>query len=334
MSDAASDIAIRTVDLTKVYAPRHLALNSINLELEPGSVLGILGPNGAGKSTLVKLLIGLQRPTSGKVFVLGKKMGPNAGMLRQRIGYMPAEMIFPDRSTPLDYLDHVGRLYGMTRSQRRSRLGDLLRATDLANEASRPIRVLSTGMKTRLGLAASLIHDPELLIWDEPSHGLDPEARRSMIELTSQLAENKTIVISSHQVGDVQQLCTQALVLDRGQVVFNGDPAELSKGAMPSSIEIDIRGDKREIAEAFKSISEFDELKGAKLNKNQVQIQINPTVSHATALANVLVTLADHKIEMIDLRITGGASDGAIANLLKEESSRGLTRAYQRSQAA
>ncbi len=103
---------------------------------------------------------------------------------------------------------------------------------------------------------------------------------------------------------------------------------------MPSSIEIDIRGDKREIAEAFKSISEFDELKGAKLNKNQVQIQINPTVSHATALANVLVTLADHKIEMIDLRITGGASDGAIANLLKEESSRGLTRAYQRSQAA
>ncbi|MBY0587531.1 ABC transporter ATP-binding protein [bacterium] len=334
MSNAGSDIAIRTMDLTKVYSPRHLALNAINLELEPGSVLGVLGPNGAGKSTLLKLLVGLQRPTSGKVLIFGKKMGPGAGMLRQRIGYMPAEMVFPERSTPIDFLDHVGRLYGMTRTQRRSRLGDLLRATDLANESSRPISVLSTGMKTRLGLAASLIHDPELLIWDEPSHGLDPEARRSMIELTGQLAESKTIVISSHQVGDVQQLCTQALVLDRGQVVFNGDPAELARGAMPSSIEIDIRGDKREIAEAYKSIAEFEELKGAKLNKNQVQIQIHPNASHATALANVLVTLADHKIEMVDLRITGGASDGAIATLLKEENSRGLTRAYQRSQAA
>jgi ABC-2 type transport system ATP-binding protein len=334
MSQAGSDIAIRTIDLTKVYAPRHLALNSVNLELEPGSVLGVLGPNGAGKSTLVKLLIGLQRPTTGKVLIFGKKMGPSAGMLRQRIGYMPAEMVFPERSTPVDYLDHVGRLYGMTRSQRRNRLGDLLRATDLANESSRPINVLSTGMKTRLGLAASLIHDPELIIWDEPSHGLDPEARRSMIDLTSQLAESKTIVLSSHQVGDVQQLCTHALVLDRGQVVFNGDPSELARGAMPSSIEIDLRGDKREIAEAYKSIAEFEDLKSCKLNKNQVQIQIHSNTSHATALANVLVTLADHKIEMVDLRITGGASDGAIANLLKEESSRGLTRAHQRSQAA
>lgn len=326
--------AVRTENLTKVYSPRHLALNHVSLELEPGTVLGILGPNGAGKTTLVKLLIGLQRPTSGRVYIFGRRMSPNAGMLRQKIGYMPADLKLPENSTPIDFLDYVGRLSGMVRADRRNRLGYLLRATDLTNDASRPIRVLSTGMRTRLAIAASLIHDPELLIWDEPSHGLDPEARRSMIELTGQLAKSKTIILSSHQISDVQTLCTRALVLDRGEVVFNGDPSELSKSGLPSQIEIDLRGDKKEIAEAFKSIQEFEELASAKLTKTLHQIDISPRSSHATALANVLVTLADHKVEMADLRVSGGSTETAIASLLKEDSNRGLTRAFRPAEAA
>jgi ABC-2 type transport system ATP-binding protein len=335
MADKSMTVpAVRTENLTKVYSPRHLALNHVSLELEPGTVLGILGPNGAGKTTLVKLLIGLQRPTSGRVYIFGRRMSPNAGMLRQRIGYMPADLKLPESSTPIDFLDYVGRLSGMVRSDRRNRLGYLLRATDLTNDASRPIRVLSTGMRTRLAIAASLIHDPELLIWDEPSHGLDPEARRSMIDLTGQLAKSKTIILSSHQISDVQTLCTRALVLDRGEVVFNGDPSELSKSGLPSQIEIDLRGDKKEIAEAFKSIQEFEELASAKLTKTLLQIDISPRSSHATALANVLVTLADHKVEMADLRVSGGSTETAIASLLKEDSNRGLTRAFRPAEAA
>jgi ABC-2 type transport system ATP-binding protein len=326
--------AVRAENLTKTYAPRHLALNGLNLEVEPGTVLGILGPNGAGKTTLVKLLMGLHRPTSGKVLIFGKRMTPNAGLLRQRIGYMPAELRLPDASTPIDYLDYVGRLCGVQRAQRRAQLGFLLRATDLTGDASRPIRVLSTGMRTRLALAASLIHDPELLVWDEPSHGLDPEARRSMIELTGQMAQSKTIILSSHQISDVQKLCTQAIVLDRGEVVFNGDPADLGRGSAPSRIEIDIRGDKKEIAEAFKSIQEFEELDSAKLTKTLLEIRIVNSTSHATALANVLVTLADHKVEMTDLRVTGGSTESAITSLLKEETSRGFTRAFRPNEAA
>ncbi|MBX9656188.1 ABC transporter ATP-binding protein [bacterium] len=335
MADKSMTVpAVRTENLTKVYSPRHLALNHVSLELEPGTVLGILGPNGAGKTTLVKLLIGLQRPTSGRVYIFGRRMSPNAGMLRQKIGYMPADLKLPENSTPIDFLDYVGRLSGMVRADRRNRLGYLLRATDLTNDASRPIRVLSTGMRTRLAIAASLIHDPELLIWDEPSHGLDPEARRSMIELTGQLAKSKTIILSSHQISDVQTLCTRALVLDRGEVVFNGDPSELSKSGLPSQIEIDLRGDKKEIAEAFKSIQEFEELASAKLTKTLLQIDISPRSSHATALANVLVTLADHKVEMADLRVSGGSTETAIASLLKEDSNRGLTRAFRPAEAA
>lgn len=334
MSVAAAPFAIRTVGLSKIYAPRQLALQGVNLEIEPGTVLGILGPNGAGKSTLVKMLVGLQRPTSGKIWIFGKRMGPGAGLLRQRIGYLPADLHFPERATPVDYLDFVGRLSGMRRIARRERLGMLLRATDLTADAGRPIRVLSTGMKTRLALAASLIHDPEMLLWDEPSHGLDAEARRSMIELVAQLAESKTVILSSHQISDIQQLCSQAIVLDRGEVVFQGDPAELSKSSLPSSIEIDLRGDKKEIAEAVKSIQEFEDLASVKLKKTMLGINIAPDTSHATALANVLVTLADHKVEMTDLRVSGGATEGAIAHLLKEENRRGLTRAHRAAEAA
>lgn len=318
-----------TESLTKVYHRSQIALHGVNLELAAGSVLGVLGPNGAGKSTLLKLLIGLQAPTSGRIWAFGKRMGPNAGLLRQRIGYLPSELRFPERMTPIEYLDFTGKLSGMARTERRARVGYLLRATELTAEASQPIRVISTGMRTRLGIAASLIHDPDLVIWDEPSRGLDSEARQSLMDLTGQMAEKKTIVLSSHSVSDVAQICTEAIVLDRGQVVYQGDPTGLSGGALPSHVEIDIKGDKKEIAEAFKSIQAFDELESCKLTKTQLVFEIATGTSHATALANVLVTLADHSVEMTDLRVSGGAAAGAIAGLIREERSRGLTRVHQ-----
>ena len=326
--------AIKTENLTKIYRRRHIALNSVSLEIDEGTVLGVLGPNGAGKTTLVKLLIGLQMPTAGKAYVLGRRMGPNAGLLRQQVGYVPAQLRFPERMTPIDYLDFVGRLCGIGRNDRRARLAFLLRATDLASESSQTIRVLSTGMRTRLAIAASLIHDPKVLVWDEPSCGLDPEARQSMVELTEKLSESKTIVLCSHYVSDVQMLCNRALVLDRGQVVFDGEPTGLTGGSLPSFVEIEIRGEKKEIAEAVKSISAFEELASCKLSKTLLSLQIDASASHATALANVLVTLADHGIEMTDLRVQGGAAEGPIASLLKEDKSRGFSRAYRSAEAA
>lgn len=314
-----------TEGLTKIYGHRHIALNGVNLEVGPGSVLGILGPNGAGKSTLVRLLLGLQTPTTGRVYVFGKRMAPNAGLLRQRIGYLSGDLRLPQSRSAIDYLDLVGKLCGMSRSQRRGRLAFLVNAMDLTAEASQPIRSLSTGMRTRLGIAASLIHDPDLLIWDEPSRGLDPESRQTWLDMTERLAETKTIVLCSHNVADVAQLATHALLLDRGQVVYNGPPEDLA-GPAPSHVEIDIKGDKKSIAEAFKSIQAFDELAAAKLNKNVLTFDIAQSASHATAVANVLVTLADHHLEMSDLRVSAGAGAGAMTTLIREEKSRGLSR--------
>ena len=330
MSAAASaDIAIRTESLTKIYDGRHIALNCVDLEVSAGTVLGILGQNGAGKTTLVRLLLGLHVPTAGRAYVLGRRMTPNAAALRRRIGYMPAESHLPDRQTPIGYLDHVGRLGGVPRGVRRPRLASLLRAVNLLDCSGDRLRTLSTGMKTRLALAASLINDPELLIWDEPAQGLDPHARRSMLELMDGLAQSKTIVLCSHHVHELREVCDDVLVLNEGQIIFNGPLEDLEIPGKPSDIEITLLGDRKAIADVVRSIAEFEELADCKLTKNVLRLKVIDETSHATALANVLVTLADNHIEMSDLRIAGHPTEDALADLVVREKSRGLVRAGQ-----
>lgn len=326
---ASPESAIKTEGLTKIYRGRQIALNGVDLEVAPGTVLGVLGQNGAGKTTLVKLLLGLHLPTSGKVFIFGKRMTPNSSLLRQRIGYLPSDPKFPEGMTAIRYLDFAGRLAGLTHAVRRPRLAMLLRAVDLLKVSGEPIRDFSTGMKLRLAIAASLINDPEILIWDEPSQGLDPEARRGLLQLVHGMAEQKTLILCSHNLQDVQEVCSQAIVLHEGQVIYNGALEDL-RGKMKSSmVEIAIVGDKKGITEAVKSIQGFEELESCTLNKTMLTMKIKSATSHATALANVLVTLADHHLETTDVRFLGHQTELALIELKREEGSRGLTRAYK-----
>ena len=166
------DYAIRTEHLTKVYAGRVIAVNDLTLEVPRGSVYGLLGPNGAGKTTTLRLLLGLQRPTAGWAEVLGRRCGVNATSVRRSIGYLPTHPTFPGHLRPIEYLDLLGRLSRIPSAVRRPRLASLLRAVGLLGATEQRIRTFSTGMRTRLGIAASLLADPPLLIWDEPTAGL------------------------------------------------------------------------------------------------------------------------------------------------------------------
>src|SRR5262245_12759074 len=180
---AGTEFVVATEHLTKIYQNRQIALNDVSLSIEPGWVLGLLGPNGAGKTTFLRLVLGLHRPTAGGVKVFGKAMSPNAAALRRRIGYIPTNPQFPKGMTPLTYLDYMARLCGLPRDVPKPRRASIIRAVKLLAQSGQPIAGFSNGMTARLAVAASLINEPDLLIWDEPTLGLDIEARRSMLDL-------------------------------------------------------------------------------------------------------------------------------------------------------
>src|SRR5437660_7906336 len=172
MAEQSGDLVIETVRLTKIYQNRQIALNDVTLRIEPGCVLGLLGANGAGKTSLLRLIIGLHRATAGWVKVFGKVMTPNAADLRRRIGYIPTNPRFPRGMTPITYLDYMARLFGLPSDVRKPKLASLIRAVDLLRVSGDPIAGFSNGMTARLAVATSLINEPDLLIWDEPTHGL------------------------------------------------------------------------------------------------------------------------------------------------------------------
>src|SRR5438067_3822014 len=213
MAEQSVDLVIETVRLTKIYQNRQIALNDVSLRIEPGCVLGLLGPNGAGKTTFLRLCLGLHRKTAGWVKVFGRHMHPNAASLRRRIGYIPTNPQFPKGMTPITYLDYMARLFGLPRNVRKPRLASLIRAVDLMAVSGQSMAGFSNGMTARLAVATSLINEPDLLIWDEPTHGLDPEARRSMLDLIKRLASEKTLIIASHNLNVIDDVRNHSAVL-------------------------------------------------------------------------------------------------------------------------
>src|SRR5437667_1029871 len=158
-------------------------------------------------------------------------MGPNAASLRCRIGYIPTNPQFPRGMTPITYLDYMARLFGLPAEVRKPRLASLIRAVDLLGVSGQAIAGFSNGMTARLAVATSLINEPDLLIWDEPTHGLDPEARRSMLELIKTLAQKKTLMVTSHNLSDIDEVCNHVAVLSRSHLIYCGSLQDF-KGRM------------------------------------------------------------------------------------------------------
>jgi ABC-2 type transport system ATP-binding protein len=221
--------------VTKIFADRQIALADVTFNLPSGSTIGLLGANGSGKSTLLRIALGLISPTAGAVTVMEGRMHPGAKGLRQRIGFLSDAPAFPRDTTAIGYLGLVGRCFGLEHQELHARLGSLLRAVGLMDDAGRKISSYSTGMRTRLGIAASLMNDPELLVWDEPTAGLDPISRRQTLDLLEQFRGRKTVVLSSHILGDIDRVCDRLLVLNQGQLLFNGTRAEL-ESLLPKSL--------------------------------------------------------------------------------------------------
>lgn len=214
-------------NLVKSYGPTH-ALGPLNLTIPEGTI-GLLGPNGAGKSTLVKLMMGLLKPTTGVVRVLGEEVTAGTKSIRRRIGYVPeGDSFFPDMAG-VEAVAYAGRLVGMTKADALQRAHQVLDYVDLGEARYRLVQKYSTGMRQRLKLAQALVHDPDLLILDEPTEGVDPEARLDILELIQELSREYQIqlLLSTHLLHDVERLASHALVLHEGRAVAQGTLQEL-----------------------------------------------------------------------------------------------------------
>jgi ABC-2 type transport system ATP-binding protein len=329
VAENAGGLVVETYKLTKIYQNRQIALNDVTLKIEPGCVLGLLGHNGAGKTTLLRLILGLHRPSAGWAKVFDQNMGPNAASLRCRIGYIPTNPQFPRGMTPISYLDYMARLFGLPADVRKPRLASLIRAVDLLNVSGDPVDGFSNGMTARLAVATSLINEPDLLIWDEPTHGLDPEARRSMLELIKTLARDKTLIVSSHNLSDIDEVCNHAAVLSRGHMIYFGSLQDLKGRMRKNHYELDLEGDQKAIAKAMQTIKGLSEFKAVTLRQRRLELRLAEEASNASALANVFMTLADNKVTLISIRSVGQQTEQAFLDLVEKEEARGFARAYQ-----
>ena len=244
----AKQLAIETRGLTKQF-DRHIAVNDIDLQVAAGEVCGLIGPNGAGKTTLLRMLAAAEEPTIGEIYINGDRLLRDRShpILKQRIGFLPDDFPLYDDLTVWDYLDYFARLYNLQQPRRRERINSVLELVQLTNKRNSLISTLSRGMKQRLSLGRTIIHEPLLLLLDEPVSGLDPIARMQFRQIIKVLQEaGMTVVISSHVLSDLAELCTWVSIMELGYLVESAPLQELYKRLSRQQIFMSVLGNKLE----------------------------------------------------------------------------------------
>jgi len=229
---------LSAVNLTKHYKDV-VALDNVTFDISDG-ITGILGENGAGKSTAIKIFLGLLKPTSGSAMILGENASENV-VIRSRLGYMPEHDCLPGNVTAAEFLTHMAEVSGLPPAHARSRAADTLRHAGMFEERYRSMGGYSTGMKQRVKLAQALVHDPAIILLDEPTAGLDPAGREEMLELVRKTHREFgiSILLSSHLMADVERTCDRIIVLQGGRLVQSGEVTQFTKETETVFIEVD-----------------------------------------------------------------------------------------------
>jgi ABC-2 type transport system ATP-binding protein len=324
--DPAAQLAIHTEHLTKIYDQRLIAVNDMNLQVPRGSVFGLLGPNGAGKTTTLRLLLGLQRPTAGRAEVFGRPCGPNAVAVRSQIGYLPTNPKLPEDLRPIEYLDLLGRLFRLPREVRKPRIASLLRAVGLLDATDQKIGTFSTGMCTRLGIAASLVGDPPLLIWDEPTAGLDPSARRFTLDLIRELGKTKTIVVATHILSDIDQVCDHLGVMHEGRMIFTGSMQDVQRRMGRDDFTLELEGDPETVRRLIRDAARLEGIEVRTRDGRAVVVQVADGRGRAGALAEVLQLVETCGLSLQGVQSGQNATENAYLQLLQEDEAHGFHR--------
>lgn len=216
-------------DLSKKYG-EFLALDRLTMTVERGQILGFVGPNGAGKTTTIKILVGLARPTSGSAKVAGADCVSDARRIKKLVGYMPDTFGSYDNMRVVEYLDFFGAAFGLPRRERATRIGEALDTAGAASFRDLYVEALSHGMKQRVAIARTLLHDPQVLILDEPANGLDPQARIEVRQVLLDLADRgKTLLVTSHVLPELARICHRVAIITRGRLRAYGTLTEIAR---------------------------------------------------------------------------------------------------------
>jgi ABC-2 type transport system ATP-binding protein len=247
------DIVVENI--TKTYGSQK-ALDNLSFTVKTGEILGFLGPNGAGKTTTMKAITGYLSPNKGDIKVGNYSVLEQAEVVKKQIGYLPEHNPLYLEMPVIDYLKFIGELQGVPKSKINMRVKEMILTVGLDKEKHKKTGELSKGYRQRVGLAAALIHDPQVLIFDEPTTGLDPNQIIEIRELIKKIGKEKTVILSSHILAEVEATCDRVLIINNGKIVADGTPDELRKKAQGSEVlKIGISGgDKNEVFETLKQL--------------------------------------------------------------------------------
>ena len=264
---------ITTDALTKRYGGQVTAVSELTVQIDPG-VVGLIGANGAGKSTLIKMVLGLLPPTSGRASVLDLDVATQGAAIRERVGYMPEHDCLPPDVSATEFVVHMARMSGLPKSAARERTADTLRHVGLYEERYRPIGGYSTGMKQRVKLAQALVHDPQLVLLDEPTNGLDPAGRDEMLGLIRRIGTvfGISVLVASHLLGELERVCDHVVVIDAGRLLRSSSTADVTAASQLIAVEVSERSD--ELATALRMAGLGVELVGPLL---EVDLQDDST---------------------------------------------------------
>ena len=261
---------IEVSDVTKYYG-NFPAIMDISFRVEPGEVVGFLGPNGAGKSTTMKVITGFLPPSSGSASIAGYDIVNESLEARKHIGYLPETVPLYTEMTVREYLDYMGKLRGMASDKIRTRIDDVVEICHLEDYYTSIIGKLSKGFRQRLGIAQAILHEPDVLVLDEPTIGIDPIQVVETRQLIKDLGGDHTLIVSTHILPEVSQLCERVIVINEGQIVATDEPENLARRLLGRErVDLQVKGPQQEVLVALESVEGVEEVSRINIERGEI----------------------------------------------------------------
>ncbi len=302
---------IRVEELRKSYG-RTLAVDGISFQARPGEIFGLLGPNGAGKTTTISILSGLLAPTAGSVTVDGRPMSPTAAAVKRTMGIVPQEIALYDELNARENLSFWGGLYGLSGSRLRGRVDEVLALIGLTDRAGDRVKTFSGGMKRRLNLGLGLVHEPTVLLLDEPTVGVDPQARINILEVIRQVAASgKTVLYTTHYMQEAEELCQRLAIMDHGRILAEGSVEELKRMVGEGEI-VTVRG-RFSAEEMRRSLDGNVDVRAVSLEDHQAMLAVQGGCGSTRVLQDLLarslaieeIAVRQPSLEQVFIKLTG-----------------------------